>query len=137
MYSEVSVYSVKESAPAERSSLKKSSGRKQVNSVLFCPTILLFTTVHYGLISCAFSCPNMVKWPNSGKTKGCKITVQSLMELHHRSCILKKQMAKLFKIVVFNPFQSSPRSAILVPFCLRITPLVFFFLSKPLFLTVI
>ena len=43
-------------------------------------------------------------------------------------------MAKLFEIVVSNPFQSSPSSAILVPFCSRITPLVFFFLSKPLFL---
>ena len=30
-----------------------------------------------------------------------------LKELHHRSCILKK-LAKLFKIVIFNPFQSSP-----------------------------
>ena len=43
-------------------------------------------------------------------------------------------MAKLFKIDVSNPFQSSPSSAILVPFCFRINTLVFFFLSKPLFL---
>ena len=57
----------------------------------------------------------------------------ALKELRHRSCILKK-MAKLFKIVISNPFQSSPSSAILVPFCSRITPLVFFLLSKPLFL---
>ena len=58
-----------------------------------------------------------------------------LKELRHRSCILKKS-AKLFKIVIFNPFQSSQSSAILVPFCFRITPLVFFFLSKPLFFKV-
>ena len=57
----------------------------------------------------------------------------TLKELRHRSCILKK-LAKLFKIVISNPFQSSPSSAILVPFCFRITPLVFFFLSKLLFL---
>ena len=44
-----------------------------------------------------------------------------------------EDMAKLFKIVISNPFQSSPSSAILVPFCSRITPLVFFFLSLPLF----
>ena len=50
-----------------------------------------------------------------------------LKELRHRWCILKK-------IFISNPFQSSPPSAILVPFCSRITPLVFFFLSKPLFL---
>ena len=48
-----------------------------------------------------------------------------LKELRHRSCILKK-LAKLFKIVISNPFQSSPSSAILVPYCFRITPLVFF-----------
>ena len=47
--------------------------------------------------------------------------------------ILKK-LAKLFKIVISNPFQSSPSSAIPVPFCFKITPLVFFFLSKLLFL---
>jgi len=56
-----------------------------------------------------------------------------LKELRHRSCILKK-IVKLFKIVISNPFQSSPSSAILVPFCFRINHLVFFFLSKPLFL---
>ena len=50
-----------------------------------------------------------------------------------RSCIVKK-VAKLFKILISNLFQSSSSSAILVPFCSRITPLVFFFLSKPLFL---
>ena len=57
-----------------------------------------------------------------------------LRELHvrHRSGILKK-IAKLFKIEISNPFQSSPSSAILVPFCFRINPLVFFFLIKPLF----
>ena len=54
-------------------------------------------------------------------------------QLYHHSCILKK-MAKLFKTVISNPFQSSPSFAILAPFCSRITPLVFFFLSKPLFL---
>ena len=47
-------------------------------------------------------------------------------------CILK-EMAKLFKIVIFNPLQSSPSSAILVPFCSRANPLVIFFLSKQLF----
>ena len=58
---------------------------------------------------------------------------ENLKELNHRSGILKK-MAKLFKIVISNPFQSSPSLAILVSFCFRIIPLVFFFLSKPLFL---
>ena len=56
-----------------------------------------------------------------------------LKELCHCSCILKK-LAKLFKIVISNPFQSSSSSATLVPFCSRITPLVFFFHNKPLFL---
>ena len=56
-----------------------------------------------------------------------------LKELRNRSSILKK-MAKLFKIFICNPFQPAPSSAILVPFCFRITPLVFFFLGKPLFL---
>ena len=56
-----------------------------------------------------------------------------LKELRHRSCILKK-LPKLFKIVISNPIQSSPSSAILVPFLFIITTLVFFFLSKPLFL---
>ena len=55
-------------------------------------------------------------------------------ELCHCSCVLKKLIAKLFKIVIFNPFKSSPSSATLLPFCFRINPLVFFFLSKPLFL---
>ena len=56
-----------------------------------------------------------------------------LKELRHHSRILKK-LAKLFKIIISNLFQSSPSSAILVPFCSRITPLLFFFLSKPLIL---
>ena len=56
-----------------------------------------------------------------------------LKELRHRSCFLKK-LAKLFKIIIFNPFQSSPSSAILVLFCFRIIPLDFFFLRKPLLL---
>ena len=55
------------------------------------------------------------------------------MELHYRSCILKK-LAKLFTMVICNPIQSLPFSAILVPFCSIITPLVVFFLSKPLIL---
>ena len=39
-----------------------------------------------------------------------------------RSCILKeKQKAKVLKIVISNPFQSSPSSAILVPLWFRIT----------------
>ena len=46
--------------------------------------------------------------------------------LRHRSCIL----AKLFKVVIFNLIQSSPSSAILATFSLRITSLLFFFLSK-------
>ena len=58
----------------------------------------------------------------------------SLKELRHRSCFLKKLAIPFFKIVISNPFQSSPFSAILVPFCFRINPLVFSFLSKPLFL---
>ena len=57
----------------------------------------------------------------------------SLKELRHRSCILKK-LAELFKIVISNLFQSSPSSAILVPFCFRTTPLVFPFVSKSLVL---
>ena len=57
--------------------------------------------------------------------------LKPLNELRHRSCVLKKS-AKLFKVVISNPFQSSP--SILVPFCFRINPLVFFFLSKPLLL---
>ena len=36
--------------------------------------------------------------------------------------ILKKL---LFKIVISEPFQSCPSSAILVPFCFRINPLMF------------
>ena len=44
-----------------------------------------------------------------------------LKQLRYRSFILKKK-AKLFKIVIFNSFQSTPSSAILVPFCFRITP---------------
>ena len=44
-------------------------------------------------------------------------------------------MAKLFKILISKPFQSSPFSAILVPFCSTITPkLVLLFLSKQGFL---
>ena len=57
----------------------------------------------------------------------------SLKELRHRSCILKR-IAKLFKIVISNPFRPSPSSAILVPYCFRITPLVFSFISKSLVL---
>ena len=38
---------------------------------------------------------------------------RTLKELRHRWGILKK-LAKLFKIVIFNPFQSSPSSAIFV-----------------------
>ena len=64
----------------------------------------------------------------------CQTRVCPFKEVRHCSCILKK-MAKLFKIVITYPFQSSPYSAILVPFCSRIAPLVFFFLSKPLFLS--
>ena len=56
-----------------------------------------------------------------------------LKELRLRSCILNK-LAKLFKIVISNPSQSSPSSAILAPFCCSKTPLLFFFLSKPSFL---
>ena len=58
--------------------------------------------------------------------------VLSLKELRYRSCILKK-LAKLFKIVISNPFQSSPSSVILFPFCHRITPLVFSFLATHYF----
>ena len=56
-----------------------------------------------------------------------------LKGLLHRSYTLKK-MPKLFKIIISNPFQSLPPPAILVSFCSRINPLLFFFLSKPLFL---
>ena len=56
-----------------------------------------------------------------------------LKELRHRSRIFK-EMAKLFTFVSCNPFQSPPSSAIRVPFCFRITPLVFLFLSKSLYL---
>ena len=65
----------------------------------------------------------------------CQVPYTDLKERHHRLCILNK-MAKLFKVVISNPFdfQSSPSSAIAVPFCPRITLLVFFFLCKPLFL---
>ena len=56
-----------------------------------------------------------------------------LKELSHRSLFFKK-LAKLFKIFLSNPFQSSPSSAILVPFSFRINPLVFICLRKPLFL---
>ena len=45
----------------------------------------------------------------------------------------EKKLSKLFKIVISNPRQSSPSSAILIPFCFRIFPLVFFFPIKPLF----
>ena len=50
---------------------------------------------------------------------------QLLKEVRHRSCILKK-LAKLCKIVISNPFQSSPSSAILVPFLLYNHPFGFF-----------
>ena len=58
-----------------------------------------------------------------------------LKELRHCSCILKK-LATLFKIIIFNLFQSSPSSAILVPFCLSLesTLSCFSSLAKPLFL---
>ena len=57
-----------------------------------------------------------------------------LKVLRHGSCIWKK-LPKLFKIVTSNLFQSSPSSAILVPFCSRMNLLVFIFLSgKPLLL---
>ena len=39
-----------------------------------------------------------------------------------------------FVIAISNPFQSSPFSAILVPFCPRVTPVLFSFPSKLLFL---
>ena len=52
----------------------------------------------------------------------------SLKGLRHRLCALKT-LAKLFKGVISNPFQSSPFSAILVPICFRNKPLVFFFIS--------
>ena len=62
------------------------------------------------------------------------MSLVALKELRHHSCILKK-LAKLFKIVISNPFQSSPSSSIqVVPFCFRINPLVFFFFSKLSFL---
>ena len=61
----------------------------------------------------------------------CFCNRKLLKELRHHSCLLKK-LAKLFKITISNPFQSSPSSSILVPFFFRITPLEFFFLSKPL-----
>ena len=61
-------------------------------------------------------------------------TDKSLRSLSHCSRILKT-LPKLFKIIIFNPFQSSPSSAILVPFCSRITPLMFSFLRKPLFVS--
>ena len=48
-----------------------------------------------------------------------KYTDLYLKEVHHHSCILNK-MAKVFKIAICNPFQISPSSAILVPFCFLI-----------------
>ena len=45
------------------------------------------------------------------------------------------KLAKVFKFLILIPFQSSPSPAIFVTFCFRITPLVFFFLTKPFFLT--
>ena len=48
-----------------------------------------------------------------------------LKELCHHWRILEK-LAKLFKILISNPIQSSASSTILVPFCFRIGPLVFF-----------
>ena len=53
-----------------------------------------------------------------------------LKELRQRPCLLKC----IFKNLYSNPFQSSPSLATLVPFWLRIPLLVFFFLSKLLFL---
>ena len=57
-----------------------------------------------------------------------------LKELRHTSCILKKKKLNVSKSsfpVRFNLFHPQPS---LFLFCFRINPLVFFFLSKPLFL---
>ena len=90
----------------------------------------------------------LVKSPNWLETDKLVIYVRRSSIQHHRRQIHlmeggfkaetmssfvyfeKKKKAKLFKIV--NPFYSSPSSAILVTFCFRINPLVFFFLNKPL-----
>ena len=45
-----------------------------------------------------------------------------------------KSLAKLFKFVVCNPYQSSPSLTILVPLWFIIISLMFFFLYKVLFL---
>ena len=78
----------------------------------------------YLLPGYSYSAANIPEWFNVNQV--------ALKELRHCSCILKK-LAKFFKIIS-NPFQSSPSLAILVPFYSRITPLVFFFLGKRLFL---
>ena len=44
-----------------------------------------------------------------------------------------KSLAKLFKFVVYNPCQSSPSLAILVPFWFIIISLMFFHRCKALF----
>jgi len=85
--------------------------------------------LHYPMIQFLINLNKPQRWRGDGRDGD----VDWLKELRHRSCFLKK-IAKLFKIVISNPFQSSPSSAILVPFGFRINPLVFFFLSKPLFL---
>ena len=46
----------------------------------------------------------------------------------------EKKLAKLFKIVISNPYPSSLSLAIIVRFCFRITPMMLFFISKPVFL---
>ena len=60
-------------------------------------------------------------------------SLQTLIKGATSSFMYFEKNAKLFKIVISNPFQSSPSSTILVLFCFRIIPLVFLFLSKPLF----
>ena len=60
-----------------------------------------------------------------------KHRIPPFKELRDRSRIFKK-LAKLFKIIISNPFKSSPFLAILVPFSSTITPLLFFLLSKTL-----
>ena len=45
-----------------------------------------------------------------------------------------EQKRETFKVIISNLFQYSPSSTILVPFCFRINPWVFFFFSEKLFL---
>ena len=71
--------------------------------------------------------------PQDGKNKQIKKQKPKLeLKGAMSSFMYFEKMAKLFKNVISNPFQSPPTSAIDVSFCFRITPLVFFFLSKPL-----